>query len=506
MTDRALVVHATNLLLGGFDAGSDPANALAHATGALRRALAFREPTFAVALVDEAPLLDDAPHSLLTQHERLPSLLATHGFSVVVAPEPMHLAAAYTRAAIDAGMDVIVVATDKRLAQLVSGRVWWYDPFKRVRYTPELVRKRFDVAPDRVAGWLAMVGDRETLPGVKGLGKKGVTDLVHTYGSVEAAIAHAEDVEGRSGKALRASLTEARIQLRRALLQQHRPRPVPLSSLPWTPPSVADLNGLYSELGFHHLLQAEGDDEAATVCASEADVGAVLASLDDSAPTAVLAVTEDPSPARGALVGLALAQADVCAYVPVAHLNALATWLEDAETDKVGHATKSVRVAVARQGITLRGVVGDSESASHLTDPTGLAPHDLDALARQVLHAPVMSVDEVRGVGKFRKRWGELTPAQVAALVGPWASASLALHERFAPGIDPAQMTEYLALSDTLASMELHGVVCDAEDLAQSGADFSRIEADVEAQIHDIAGRAFNVGSTKQLGTVLFER
>ena len=503
--DRALVVCATNLLLGGFEASSDPAAALGAATGALRRALAFRDPAVAVALVDADPAFGDLPASVRDQHDRLPGLLETHGFTVVPADDPVPLAASYVHAAREAGFDAMVVATDKRLAQLVAGDVWWNDPYKRVRYTPELVRKRFEVGPDAVAGWLALVGDRATLGGVKGLGKKGATDLCAAFGSIEAAVERADEAEGRAGKALRASLDDARLQLDRATLKRDLPLPVPWSELAWTAPAVEDLNALYRDLGFHHLLADEGPAVATTLADSPDAVAALLASLDAALPVAVLAVTEDPAPARGALVGLALAQGDVRAYVPVAQLDTLRPWLEDAAVLKTGHATKSVVVALDRLGVTFAGIAGDSESESHLVDPTGLAPHDLDDLARRVLQRPVEPVDTVRGVGKRRRAWGALKPARVAQHIGPWAAAAFDLHERFAPRVDPAQLDEYLALGAVLARMERNGIACDADDLAASAADFSRIEEETAAGIHALAGREFNVGSTKQLGSVLYE-
>src|SRR5580692_6428892 len=127
--------------------------------------------------------------------------LLARGFMVVPtdrksrAGEPA--GALYARAALDAGDDVVVVGVDKRYAQLVGDRLWWYDPAKDARYTPEMVMKRFGVGPDKVAGWLGLVGDEDALPGVKGIGAKGATTLVETYGSIDAAVAQTETMEGR---------------------------------------------------------------------------------------------------------------------------------------------------------------------------------------------------------------------------------------------------------------------------------------------------------------------
>src|SRR5438270_862079 len=96
-----------------------------------------------------------------------------------------------SKAAVDAGDDVVVAGVDKRYAQLVSDRLWWYDANKDVRYTPEIVQKRFNVPPANVGEWLALVGDdsgNEVLPGIKGIGAKGATALIQAHGSIASAM------------------------------------------------------------------------------------------------------------------------------------------------------------------------------------------------------------------------------------------------------------------------------------------------------------------------------
>jgi hypothetical protein len=182
MPDRTLIVSATKLrpwlasscrLTGG--ARGEPVNALFAVARAIHRVLAFKTPSRAVAVIDETPGAA-WPDLLRAQLAPLPHLLETLGIRVVRAPGEVHVAASYARAALDAGDDVIVVGVDKRFAQLVTDRLWWYDANKDARYTPEMVQKRFLVPPAQVAEWLALVGDDDALPGIAGLGAKGATD------------------------------------------------------------------------------------------------------------------------------------------------------------------------------------------------------------------------------------------------------------------------------------------------------------------------------------------
>lgn len=524
---RTLVVFGTNLLIRGYlssstDRTSDdgrPTNALYAATRALRTALSFKEPEHAVAVFDQDLDWGQQPPLLREQAKAFPDLLAAHGIEHVTVSDAVHVVASYVQAALDAGDDVVIVASDKRLAQLVSDRVWWYDAYKDVRYTPELVRKRFEVTPEYVAGWLALVGDDDALPGVKGIGKKGATTLVTDFGSVEAAIERADDVDGRTGKALRASLDAAIRELARATLDRTRELPQSLRELPFTAPDVADLNALYGELGFYSLL--ETDETAAEIdvriCTTEEAVSEALAALP-SKPVALQAVIGDPSPPRGELAGLAVALSSSAAlYFPFAGKGtclegpqSLARWLEDADAPKIGHDTKAACVALARLGVKVAGVVGDSVCASHLASPSGMAPHDLPVVVPRILRRALDDDDAVRGVGRRRKAWSQLNVEVTAEHAACWACAAHDLWAAFEADLlaDDKQRElheEYLELGDTLLRMELAGIACDSDDLAQAGEDFDATQKQLEKEVHEHAGKEFNLGSTKQLGSVLFE-
>jgi len=521
MTRRVLVAHASNLLARGFlTSASDrmaengqPTNALFAVARALLRALAFKEPEFAVAVIDAEPN-DASPPLLKQQAERLAEVFTIHGMRVVRASNPADVVASYTRAALDDGCDVVVVGSDKRLAQLVSDEVWWYDAYKDVRYTPELVRKRFEVGPENVAEWLALVGDDDTLPGVKGIGKKGATTLIESHGSVAAALADVDAIAGRTGKALRAAGDATPRELERALLNQSADLPAALADLAYRPLEHDRVQEFYREYGFFELLSTDGQEELAVdVCDTTELVDAALAGFDGG-PVSIMALTDDPSAIRGRFAGLALAQAGRIVYVPFAGKGAslsdvpakLEAFLADPKRALIGHDTKDAVIAFARLGVTVAGIVGDSVCGSHLAQPSNWAPHDLSLVARYVLRMALPEDDTVRGVGKRRKQWSALAVDQAAAYAGRLADTAEKAWAALESTTDAELLAEYLTLSQTLVRMELAGIACDATDLAQAGEDFERIGSGLEAQIFEMAGKEFNLGSTKQLGAVLFEQ
>ena len=521
MAGRTIVVSATNLLARGFlvvatdrtSPSGAPVNALFAVARSVHRALALRPPTRAVAVIDAAAKgAASWPAILAAQLPELAGLLRAMGFEVVVAEGEESLVASYAAAALAAGDDALVVGVDKRYAQLVGDRSWWYDANKDVRYTSEIVTKRFGVPPAQVAEWLALVGDdsgNEALPGLEGIGAKGATTLLAEHGSVHAAMEKVDALGTRLAKALRAAEGRIAPEVARARLDRGRALPVPLEApeLAWRGIEAKALNGLYERLGFKELLVAESGALRAAPCEATGDLAAALARLG-AGPLAVHVASEDPAPVRAPLAGVALANgAGEAAWIPAgsAAWPELAAWLADEGASKVGHALVGARVELRRAGIELRGIVGDTAALSHMTQPSNWAPHDLEIVAKHVLGRALPEDEAFRGVGKQRKAWAAMSPGRVAEHVGRHADASAAIWKELGPGLDRAILADYLALAEVCARMELTGLALDPAELDRAEASFAEIEAELQADIDRLAGRAFNVASSKQLGTVLFE-
>jgi DNA polymerase-1 len=523
MPDRLLVASATNLLAHGFQAvptdrmsrDGAPVNAVFAVARAIHRVVASRAPTRAVAVIEAAPKDAAWPAMLQEQLPVLPELLRALGFHVVVAPEEHHVVASYAEAGRVAGDDVVVIGIDKRYAQLVNDQVAFYDANKDVRYTPAIVEKRFGVAPARVGEWLALVGDdsgNDELPGVKGIGAKGAAGFIAEHGSVAAAMETIETLEGRVAKALQAAKQDVIRELARARLDRTRALPAAMDALRWTSPTPLELNALYERLGFVELLVAGGagaSSARAEVCAATGSFAEVLANLAEGAGAlAVHLLVEDAAPVRATIAGLAVASGTgESLYVP--HYSDAWTeaeaWLADGRAPKVGHDLVAVDVELRRAGVHLAGIVGDSAWASHLTEPSNWAPHDLEIVAKHVLGRAVADDDAVRGVGAKRKAWRALPIDLVAAHAGARADASAAIWHKLAPGLDPQLLADYRAIADVCVRMELTGILVDPGELDRAEATFAEIEAELTGQIDTLAGHPFNVNSSKQLGEVLFE-
>jgi DNA polymerase I len=530
MSDRTLVIAAVNLLERGYQVvpidrkspAGVPVNALFAVARAIQRVMAFKTPARAVAVIEAEPRTSAWPEILKAQLGRLPELLRALSVPVVEAKGEADVVASYAHAALEAGDDVIVVGVDKRYAQLVSERLWWYDANKDVRYTPEIVQKRFGVPAARVGEWLALVGDdsgNDPLPGVKGLGAKGVTTLIEEHGSVGAALAKLDALPGRLGKLLRGAQQDVERELGRGRLDPTRPLPTPRDhdagrGLSYVAPDTKLVNTLYEQLGFAELLAADAVSIRVELCQARGEALAALARLgaSDAAspePIALHALIDDAGPGRAAISGIALSNGrGGAAYVPFASAAwaELAVWLGDPSAPKVGHDVVGTLVELRRTGVVLQGVVGDSACASHLAESSNWAPHDLPIVAKHVLGRALPEEDAIAGVGKQRRAWHAIELGRVAEYAAILADASGAIWHKLAPSLEPKSLLgEYLEIEELCARMELTGILVDPAELDQAELAFAAIEAELDTEIEALAGHAFNIGSAKQLGAVLFQ-
>ncbi|MEN0065374.1 MAG: DNA polymerase [Myxococcota bacterium] len=511
MPGRTVVVHATDLLVRSFQAVPPDrrdregriANALYGVALALLRVGARKQPDRAIAVLEASAPDASWPRPLAEQHARLGTLLDAHGFTWTHVEDALRAAAAAVEQAVEAGHEVVVVGADKRLAQLVRPGVWWYEQHKDLFSTEDIVRKRFGVPPSWIGDFLGLVGERDLLDGVPGVGKKSAIELLEAHGSLAAALQVLDDLPSRVRKALRNAGDQATAEVARATLRGGS-SPFSMDDGAFEPPAREALNATYQVLGFTALLQ-DVPQQAIEVPVVRGEALAVWLSRGPE-PVAVELVTEGPSPVRGAWVGVGLARGpDDAIYVDVREeVDAiLASWLADPVRRKLVHGASDLMVTGLRHDIDVAGVHLDTGTASHLDDPVGRAPHDLERVVRAVLRRALVPVEAVCGKGKGAKPFSEVEPAMCAGWAGGRAVAIAELAPRFGePGPHHAFA---LQLSETLAAMQARGIACRPERLDEAEAWLSERVERLQGEVHDLAGHSFNLGSSKQLSKVLFE-
>jgi DNA polymerase-1 len=239
--------------------------------------------------------------------------------------------------------------------------------------------------------------------------------------------------------------------------------------------------------------------------------------------------TSDLDANRADLVGFSLAlEAGKAAYVPLQHrdesdlfggglvkgqipvtdaLDAIRSLLEDASVLKIGQNMKYDWVVLKRHGIDVRPF-DDTMLISYVLD-AGKGSHGMDELSRRHLgHSPI-SFSEVAGTGRNKVTFDKVEISKATAYAAEDADVTLRLWQILKPRlVAERRATVYETLErpmvDTLARMEMRGIMVDRQILSRLSGDFAQTLARLEDEIHEMAGEKFALGSPKQIGDILF--
>ena len=165
------------------------------------------------------------------------------------------LIATYAKQAEDKGFETVVVSADKDLMQLIRGNVSYYDGMKDKFFTPEDVKEKFGVYPDKVVDVQALSGDKiDNIPGVPGIGPKTAAELVNTYGSLEGVLQNIDNIkQEKRRQLLREHQNDARISLQLVTLNNAVPVEHTLDEFKCRAPQVNDVLAFADRLGFKSI-------------------------------------------------------------------------------------------------------------------------------------------------------------------------------------------------------------------------------------------------------------
>lgn len=429
------------------------------------------------------------------------------------------------------GFKVLVVTGDRDSLQLVDDSVTVLYPKKGVseltRFTPEEVEKKYGLTPAQYPDYAALRGDpSDNLPGIPGVGEKTASKWIRQYGSLASLVDHVDEVKGKVGDALRANL--ASVQTNRQLTELIRDMQLPagpqdLARVGWDRDRI---HRLFDDLEFRVLRDRLFSTLSSVVPEAESGFdldGSVLGAgevgewLAEHARTgrAGLTITAPHTVVGADVNGIAIAAADgVSAYVDITQLDpadekALGEWLGDTEIAKALHETKWAIHALRSRGWTLRGVTSDTALAAYLVRP-GQRTFNLDDLALRYLRrelraddgsgdAQLSLLDDDGGLGEQAEH--HMLEARAVAELADVLDTEL-------DRIDSrALLTEMeLPLLFVLADLEAAGIAVDVEHFGDLEEEFAeRIRTAAEAA-YEVIGEQINLGSPKQLQTVLFDK
>jgi DNA polymerase-1 len=390
------------------------------------------------------------------------------------------------------GFEVVIVSSDKDMLQLVDAHVSMLNPAKDDEwYDPEKVKTFMGVRPEQVADLLALKGDSiDNIPGAPGIGDKGAKDIIERFGSVETALERAAEVERKMYReSLQNNAERIRMSKRLATIATDVPIDFSIDWVKAQPHDPALLKSVYKELEFHSLLKELGPSEDTrakdyAVIQGPEELRAWLKAAPAGAPVAVAISRASDGEFALDTIGLAWRQGQGRA-VTGDNLPHLKAWLEDASAPKIACDVKAALLELDRMGIDARGFEHDVMLYAFLldADPSGCP---LEEQARRRLDLKLGPAPEQRADITL-EIWNQLAPAVDAR------------------GLRELYATIELPLARVLARMERTGVRIDSVELKRLSELMETEIARLTAEIHELAGKPFNIASPQQLGRVLFE-
>ena len=506
----------------------------------------------------------EAPEDLRPQFPMIRD--ATRAFSLPLIEEENveadDMIASYTKAALAEGWKVTIVSSDKDLMQLIEpndqGRVDMLDTMKNARMNRATVEEKFGVGPEKLGDVLGLMGDSsDNIPGVPGIGPKTASKLINEFGDIESVLAAAPEMKKSKMRDNLIEFTDqARLSRILVTLRDDCPLPDTLESFLIQDIPHEPLHEFLSHHGFNSLLkklggngQAEPQDpdvadrpsgrlaintsEAPAIDRSKYECVQTIAALDQwierATTQGVCAVdleTDSLESVTARIVGvcLAIAPNEAC-YVPLGHgsgdmfgetpqqigledaLARLKPLLEDDAVLKVGQNLKYDMGVLAQHDIKIAPF--DDTLVMSFNLDAGLHGHGMDELSKLHLGHECISFKSLTGTGRKAIGFAEVPLEKATEYGAEDADVTLRLWEILRLRMAPERATRIYQMVDrplvpVIAKMEEAGVLVDREELARLSKTFAEEMEKLEAQIHELAGESFSIGSPKQLGEILF--
>ncbi|MEO1312845.1 MAG: DNA polymerase I, partial [Pseudomonadota bacterium] len=475
--------------------------------------------------------------------------------------------ATYACEAREAGARVTIISSDKDLMQLVGGGVEMFDAMKNTRIGVEEVEAKFGVGPDRVIDIQALAGDSvDNIPGAPGIGIKTAALLINEFGDLDSLLERAGEIkQPKRRQTLIDHADQIRLSRDLVTLDQNTPDLEPISEMDLRAPVADDLLAFLNLMEFRTLTKRVAEKYGAEVpetpevpvqpsgAASPVPKGVLETPFEPTAYTCVrdaeslqswidqvyasgyVAVDTETTALdemRADMVGISLCvTAGQACYIPLNHVNGagdllggaertegqmdpaealglLKPMLEDPSILKIGQNMKYDLKIFARNGVDV-APIADTMLMSYACH-AGLHGHGMDTLSERFLSHTPIPIKSILGTGKSQITFDLVPIDDAVPYAAEDADITLRLWQLFSPKLPAERVTTVYEtmerpLVPVLARMEMAGIAVDRDHLSRMSNTFAQKMAGLEAEIHELAGRSFNVGSPKQLGEILFD-
>lgn len=462
-----------------------------------------------------------------------------------------------------AGGRCTIISSDKDLMQLVGDGVEMLDAMKNKTIDRDGVFEKFGVYPERVVDVQALAGDSvDNVPGAPGIGIKTAALLINEYGDLDALLERAGEIkQPKRRQTLIDHAEQIRLSRSLVLLDENTPIDFTIDDLEVHDPDPEQLLGFLSEMEFRTLSkrvaevlgrEAPAIPEAPAPAVADApqiadvpfdhskyeqvsDAEALRVWLDRIYEVGYVAVdteTTGLNELTAELVGVSLSvEPGQACYIPLTHkasrsddlfgsdelapgqmpfeeaLQLLTPMLEDPAILKIGQNMKYDGKIFAQLGITVAPI--DDTMLMSYAMHAGLHGHGMDTLSERYLGHTPLPIKPLLGSGKSAVTFDKVPMEDAVPYAAEDADVTLRLWKLFKPQLHRAEVTKVYEtlerpLVPVLAQMERAGILVDRDTLSRMSNAFAQKMAGLEADIHELAGETFNVGSPAQLGEILF--
>ena len=465
----------------------------------------------------------------------------------------------------DNGGRVTIISSDKDLMQLVGNGVDMLDAMKNKRIDSDGVYEKFGVKPDRVIDVQSLAGDSvDNVPGAPGIGIKTAALLINEYGDLDSLLERAQEIKQpkrrdtlitfadqiRVSRELVTLKTDADIGVSLDELEVNEPDPTKIleflsemefrtltnriaSKLGVNPPVGDGLNNVNFNKEFDYNEVLKPFDASVYSCVRDlASLNEWILKIKTRGWVAVDTETTGLDDMIAELVGICLCvEVGEACYIPLNHkvgdddlfggnklaknqislddaLDLLKPILEDPAIIKVGQNIKYDMKILSRYNINISPV--DDTMLLSYSLHGGAHNHGMDSLSNRYLNHTPISIKSILGSGKSAITFDQVPISEAINYAAEDADITLRLWKFFKPQLHKNNVTKVYEslerpLVPVLADMERNGIKVDRDTLSRMSNSFAQKMAGLEAEIFQLAGRNFNVGSPKQLGEVLFD-
>ena len=487
----------------------------------------------------------EAPEDLIPQFEYIRKSVEAFNLPCVemINYEADDLIATYTKKILEKGANVTIVSSDKDLMQLLRSGVRIYDPMKSKEIGMEEVKNKFGVLPNKVIDVQALAGDpSDNVPGVPGIGVKTAAELINKYKSLEQLLKRAEEIKQNKRRETilqnkdKALLSKKLVTLKNDVLVK--------DSLDLFILKKIDKEKLYKflrEMEFNRLLsQAISDygepkknfsilnnhEQHQKIDVKKYVSITKLEDLDywinlagETGEIVIDTETDSLNPNEATLVGISLCiESGKACYIPLEHtsnstlekkmvLKKLRPLLEDNSIKKIGQNIKYDYIVLFHHGILLNPIE-DTMLMSYVLD-AGNHRHNMDNLSEIHLGHRTITYKDVVGSGKNKISFKQVPINLATKYSAEDADVTFRLYKIFVQRLKKEKLFNIYELFEKplveiLAKMEIKGVKIDSSSLKKLSQKFEIKKKDLQKKIFNITKKEFNIGSTKQLGEMLY--